>query len=197
MVKAVQRQLEELSYAMLWLISYAFLLRLPSEALPLCKLRPGDSRAPGEQTIIWREGDEVCLRMLRRKNRPNGSGTLRRMCTCRGSVSTCIVHTLWDRFLAKLDEGAKPWAGISEGMAMARLRKILERLSVPDAAKYGTHDFRRGHAEDMRASGCTLAEILLAGQWKSAAFKNYLDEVSAPCLVTPPVLAVAAWTGGA
>ena len=41
---------------------------------------------------------------------------------------------------------------------------------------YGTHDLRRGHAEDMRESGCTLAEILAAGQWKSSAFLSYLDE---------------------
>ena len=36
MVSAVNRGLEELSYSMLWLISYAFLLRLPSEVRHLC-----------------------------------------------------------------------------------------------------------------------------------------------------------------
>ena len=30
-------------------------------------------------------------------------------------------------------------------------------------------------SEDMRRSGCTLAEILRAGQWRSAAFMAYLD----------------------
>ena len=43
--------------------------------------------------------------------------------------------------------------------------------------RYRTHDLRRGHAEDMRRSGCTLAQILQAGQWRSAAFLKYLDEV--------------------
>ena len=28
----------------------------------------------------------------------------------------------------------------------------------------------------MRKSGCTLAEILKAGQWRSAAFASYIDE---------------------
>ena len=28
----------------------------------------------------------------------------------------------------------------------------------------------------MRKSGCTLAQILLAGQWKSISFLKYLDE---------------------
>ena len=57
-----------------------------------------------------------------------------------------------------------------------RLRDLLQRFLVPDAQKYGTQDFRRGHAEDMRKMGCTLAEILKAGQWRSAAFMKYMDE---------------------
>ena len=34
---------------------------------------------------------------------------------------------------------------------------------------------RRGHADDLRASGATLYEILTAGQWRSPAFLTYLD----------------------
>jgi len=30
--------------------------------------------------------------------------------------------------------------------------------------------------QDMRKSGCSLAAILAAGQWKSSAFMKYLDE---------------------
>ena len=44
-----------------------------------------------------------------------------------------------------------------------------------DASKYRTHDFRRGHAEDLRLSGAPLAEILKAGDWRSSAFLDYLD----------------------
>ena len=32
-------------------------------------------------------------------------------------------------------------------------------------------------SKDMRRSGCGLAEILAAGQWKSAPFLRYIDEV--------------------
>ena len=108
----------------------------------------------------------------------------------------CPVHTLWDKYFALLPDGAKPWAKVSAGLARVRLRQILAKLLVPDWANYGTHDFRRGHAEvgsfvalflsvvpfynlrcqDMRKSGCTLAQILLAGQWKSASFLTYLNE---------------------
>ena len=78
---------------MLWLVSYCFLLRLPSEvrlgwccllgtlvcvqllrqALPMRKCEPDSEIAKTSQSIIWREGDEICLRLLRRKNRQSGS----------------------------------------------------------------------------------------------------------------------------
>ena len=107
----------------------------------------------------------------------------------------CPIHTLWDQFFAQLPDGARPWERVSAGKARERLRQILSRLQVPEWAEYGTHDFRRGHAEarslacppgavrppalcqDMRKNGCTLVQILLAGQWKSASFLKYLNEV--------------------
>ena len=33
--------------------------------------------------------------------------------------------------------------------------------------------------QDLRKCGCTLAQILDAGQWKSSAFMHYIDEVGA------------------
>jgi hypothetical protein len=107
----------------------------------------------------------------------------------------CPIHTLWDQYFAALPDGARPWVSISANKARDRLRLVLSKLHVPDWAEYGTHDFRRGHAEvrsiaylphiclclrccqDMRKSGCTLVQILLAGQWKSASFLKYLNEV--------------------
>ena len=133
--------------------------------------------------------------MLRRKNRQKGSGVLKRMCSCKGRSAMCPVHTLWDQYFAELPDGTRPWAKVSAGKARERLRLILSRLQVPEWAEYGTHDFRRGHAEarsiacplaatclpalcqDMRKSGCTLVQILMAGQWKSASFLKYLNEV--------------------
>ena len=97
----------------------------------------------------------------------------------------CAVHELWDKFLGNLPDGARPWHGVSPGFARTRLRRVLQVLAVPDHDLYGTHDLRRGHAEDVRKSGCTLAQIMRAGQWKSGAFMTYLnelelDKVSAP-----------------
>jgi hypothetical protein len=144
----------------------------------VCLASPEWEHAGTKQCLMWRDGDKICLRLLRRKNRSKGSGTLFRVCSCGERPSaTCPVHVLWDRFLGTFPEGAEPWSSITSGGARDPLRRILALLHVPDAAKYRTQDLRRGHAEDMRRSGCSLAEILRAGQWKSTAFLKYLDEV--------------------
>ena len=105
-------------------------------------------KADGAQSAIWRDGDEICVRLLRRKNRPQGSGIMRRRCSCAAGVRTCCaVHTLWERFFALLPDGTCPWAAVSPSQAIVRLRRLLEVLGVPDASAYGTHGFRRGHAE--------------------------------------------------
>ena len=147
-VAAVGQQLEELSWAMLWLLSYTFLLRVPSEALHVCKGCPSDAALSNKQTLIWLEDGELCIRILRRKNRPKGSGVLTRKCCCRGDImDVCPVHTLWKRFFCHLPDGAEPWSSTSSKFALARLRQLLHRLGIKDADLYGTHDFRRGHAE--------------------------------------------------
>ena len=158
------------------------------------KCRPDSPLAMGTQSIVWKDGDTVCMQMLRRKNRQHGSGVLKRICTCKGDPLLCVVHMLWDRFLAHLPDGAQPWAHISPGTARSRLHQILHVLRVPCAKSYGTHDFRRGHAEDMRLSGCSLAEILAAGQWKSSAFLKYMNEVN--FVLLPPALSALLLTLG-
>ena len=172
---------EAVAFSMLWLVSYSFLLRVPSEALPMRKMRPTDEGATEQQSIIWRENDDICLRLKTRKNRRSGSGVMRRTCSCLGGKSTCLVHTLWESWLDFWPEGEAPWADLSPQHVIRRLRADLAAMTFPvsDPEKYGTHDFRRGHAEDMRASGRPLADILHAGQWKSTAFLRYVDEAAA------------------
>ena len=169
MVLAATKGQEERAFSMLWLVSYVFLLRVPSEvraccarrracllsfrcalcqALPMKTCAPICAQADGAQSAIWRDGDEICVRLLRRKNRPQGSGVMRRRCSCAAGVRTCCaVHTLWERFFALLPDGTCPWAAVSPSQAIVRLRRLLEVLAVPDANAYGTHGFRRGHAE--------------------------------------------------
>ena len=62
-------------------------------------------------------------------------------------------------------------------MALRALKAALALLpdTRKDASLYRCHVFRRGHAQDLAASGATLVEILLAGQWRSPAFLDYID----------------------
>ena len=124
----------------------------------------------------------LCM-IVSRKNRQQGSGKLMRMCSCsrggnRGSEDMCMVHTFWDKYWQHLPEGHQPWRNFSGNAIRTALRKTLGALGVEKAKAYGTHDFRRGHAEaslvpgrmrwhiipygcqDMRASGCTLAQTV-------------------------------------
>ena len=160
-------------YAMLYLFTYVFLLRLPSEALP-CTVG-GAAFESDSQTLVWLGGDELHLRLQRRKNMPEGSQISRR-CWCKSDCATCPVHVL-GKFFAELPPGSQPFDRITPALALRALKAALALLpdTRKDASLYRCHVFRRGHAQDLAASGATLVEILLAGQWRSPAFLDYID----------------------
>ena len=130
-------------WSLLWLLSYAFLLRVPSEALPA---RAGDSGLPPSwQAGVFLSGEELCLRLRQRKNRRQGS-LLTRKCWCARSPSTCPVHVVGRR-LAGYRQGEHLFPGVTPARALGTLRSALHALGVSDADCFRTHDFRRGHAE--------------------------------------------------
>ena len=77
--------------------------------------------------------------------------------------------------MQSLPVGAQLFEGLTRSNIVDKLRSRLRSLGVPQAEYYRTHDFRRGHAEDLCRSGASLREILRAGEWKSPAFMAYLD----------------------
>ena len=158
--------------AMLFLASYIFLLRVPSEGLPITVNSNGI--CDGHAVISFNK-DELVLNLKSRKNRQHGS-SLRRGCWCQKCKATCPVHVLGAWFKS-LPPGQRPFANINQKLALSELRRWLRILEVPGADKYKLHDFRRGHGRDLQASGSNLATILAAGEWKSPAFLCYLDRV--------------------
>ncbi len=80
-----------------------------------------------------------------------------------------------EQLLRSLPVGAPLFHGITAQKALAVLREILHELGTPGADFYRTHDLRRGHADDLRLSGCSLLEFLEAGEWSSPAFLKYLE----------------------
>ena len=105
------------------------------------------------------------------------------MCATLLAVS-CPVHGI-GRWLEETDTGSRPFAHISGAFAMSELRRRLVLLDIVDARGYWLHDFRRGHADDMRRNGKRLKEILFAGEWRSPGYLQYLnlDALEADCVV--------------
>ena len=163
------------------LMTYVFLLRLPSECLPV---RTASHTQSDElhQAVVDVQADGISLRLRRRKNKEGGS-LLKRKCWCATCSKTCPVHVL-GKFFADLGLGMTPFSILSAPGVLAALRRWLQVLQVPDALHYRTHDIRRGHARDLQRSGSSLLEILHAGEWRSAAFLSYLDTDDLECDAT-------------
>jgi len=162
-------ELDEL--AMIFLASYAFLLRVPSECLPMAAHEaPCNSEVP----VFCIRGGETVLRLPFRKNRLFPTEIVR-SCWCKSCKSTCPVH-VFGAFMRGLPAGARPFALFNPGQTLLALRELLCELGIEHAMLHRLHDFRRGHAEDLRRlPGTTLGDILDAGDWSSGAFKDYLD----------------------
>ena len=167
--------------SMLFLMTYVFLLRLPSECLPL-RVADHSSADAMHQSVVIVHADRLTLRLGRRKNKEGGS-ELTRKCWCSKCKLTCPVHTLGPFFMS-CGAGSRPFAAFDASGALAALRHWLGILGVRDANKHRTHDIRRGHARDLQQSGASLMEILRAGEWRSAAFLAYMDKCELECDAT-------------
>lgn len=146
-------------FAHLFLISYIFLLRLPSEALPI--VVGAESAQVDRQAVLTLEGQELSLQLGRRKNKPGGSKLVRK-CWCKESPSTCPVHIVGS-LVTSSPAGQALFEGITAGSALLVLREVLEECGVVDAISYRTHDLRRGHARDLQISGrrCALNTVVV------------------------------------
>ncbi len=72
-----------------------------------------------------------------------------------------------------LPPGTAVFGNVHPNRALLDLRVMLSAMGVPNASKYRTHDFRRGHTQDLTEGGSHLVEILNAGQW--SAVRSYVD----------------------
>ena len=160
-------------FAMLFLCAYNFLLKVPSEGLPLTVgVDPGGPLGQAHSCAAVVNG-ELVLRLARRENKQHGS-TLRRRCSCPASQWMCPVHTLGE-WLGRHPAGARPFVDLSPARVRTLLREILGGLHVDSPERHNLHDFRRGHAQDLKAAGGHLKTILDAGEWSSPAFLAYLE----------------------
>ena len=167
----------DLLSVLLYIVSYSFLLRVPSEALTMEVSGPHKLGSPmddkSQSRLIWTE-NAVHLHLKRRKNRKQGSRIVRK-CWCEQSPTTCPVHALKD-IVGCMHDGHKPFEKVPSHKVLALLRHRMRKLGMPMSEAYETKDFRRGHARDLiEKPGGTLKEVMAMGQWKSSALIDYLD----------------------
>ena len=156
----------------LWILSYAFLLRVPSEALAM---QAGNSAANKHSRFFIKDG-VVTLHLNKRKNAPKGQ-TLQRSCCCVSNPALC-PHLVCERRADPLIPGQRLF-GITYAQFLKQTREILRLLKVENFSEFGSHVFRRGCCDDMRAKKSPLRDILEAGGWKSGAFALYLEREAA------------------
>ena len=158
-------------HALLYALAYTFLLRVPSEALPMVVGKSGQPCS--EKSVLYLENDDtLVLELSSRKNKPQGSKLIRKCC-CVKHPASCAVH-LMKPLLDNAVLGTPIFRGITAADSVKTLRQLLFAVQIKDAGLYRPHDLRRGHAEDLRLQGAPLWKILAAGEWRSAAFQAYL-----------------------
>ena len=166
---------------MLIIAAYAFMLRVPSECLPIvagmgcgdCLESPKPDGGRAFHAEVTVNEDSIWLTLQSRKNNQNPS-TLKRRCWCKSCKLTCPVHALGG-YLKKIPKGPCAFPTVSDRAANRRLRKMLRLIGVSDAENYTTHCLRRGHTMDLAECGSTLSEILEADVWCSRRFALYVD----------------------
>ena len=63
---------------------------------------------------------------------------------------------------------------ITKAKFVESIKRLATRVGVPNAARTGTHAFRRGMAQDLVDGKGSLADVLRAGGWSSSAYLKYL-----------------------
>ena len=63
---------------------------------------------------------------------------------------------------------------ISKHYLARRFKELARQVGISENARFGTHAFRRGMARDIVDHGGSLATLMEAGGWTSAAYKAYL-----------------------
>ena len=163
-------------------LGYTFGFRCGDELMPLCW--DGLQTGGHSEVVTYANPDgRLVLRIsLRsRKNEPKGA-VLARPCTCAPwalDPQMCPVHSVqrWLNMQRRLKTG-RFFFGLPAtllGSFQRRIRHLGERLHLSGWDGWTTQGLRRGMAQDMVASGSSLAQILLAGGWKSSAFLLYLE----------------------
>ena len=120
--------------AALYCVSYAFLLRVPSEGLPLRITVNGPGVILSGKTLVLSE-TEATLHFDRRKNRETATAATRH-CWCAACKHTCPVHRLLPLVAGADSHVAAPFVKWRPHVVTQTLRRRLSVVKVPNATTY-------------------------------------------------------------
>jgi len=165
LIQQAERQ-DEVEVAALAAISRLFLLRVPSEAVPL--------EWDGNHSKIQLTDNSATITLMRRKNLSSPSRIVRNCCCKTSGNRLCAVHWLHRLFTERTGEGRL--FTLTAHRFKMRVRQHACDCRISDANRLGTHAFRRGMAQDIVSAGGSLAVLLRAGDWHSKSFLAYLKD---------------------
>ena len=169
----------------LFYLAYLFLLRVPSEGLPIRRASIGDiivTKSPQSEKALMGirfigRSPRLILKLKKRKLNKTGA-IMMRPCFCDGEglvpAGLCPIHDFWPIVQRSFLPGEQLFPALQGKNLNRILKAIMARLNVEFAEKYSTKAFRRGAAMDIMASGSTLAQIMRSAGWHSQAFRAYL-----------------------
>jgi hypothetical protein len=119
--------------ALLCLFCYAFLLRMPSEALPAVSGGDGAAvaqsyLASGSNSVVCINGESLVLYLQKRKNKPQGS-KLARKCTCAKAPGSCVYHLI-GQLVKDTPVGERLFGSLKAGGVHARWEPFSVQGSV-------------------------------------------------------------------
>ena len=152
--------------AALMAIARQFLVRVPSEGIPL--------QWDGSHSSIALAPKKAVITLMSRKN-SRVPVTLTRACICATSGSRlCAVHWLWHLRGSSQASSATRVFQISSSRFSQLIQEYSVSLNLPGGMGASSHAFRRGMAQDILDHGGSLSLLLKARDWCSSAFLRYL-----------------------
>ena len=163
----------EVEVARLVVIGRSYMCRMQSELFPL-QLDGESSLDDSWHSKVISEGSSCSLKLRSRKNAPHGA-TIERSCHCTASRPQPLCGVCCLRGQMVTARGKPPSARLFTLSPVAALKVVHRHCTLLKLPLITWHSLRRGAARDLLGAGNTLAQILFAGGWRSAAFLKYLS----------------------
>ena len=152
--------------ACLMAVARMFLLRVPSEGIPL--------QWAGDHSTVELEETRVTVTLMKRKGKSTPTIMSRDCCCTTSGKSLCAVH--WLRRQKERVGGVGRVFRLTRHQFLKDVKAFGQAAGVPGWQALGTHAFRRGMAQAILDEGGNLAVLLKAGGWTSSAFLHYLRD---------------------